>query len=80
MMSGKLFGLVVMRLSYAIARHGKYKFNPPGEWRKQTMTNDEMKRAVDLLAEYARTGLLCVSGEEAELLRRFARTMEEWGE
>ena len=51
---------------------------PPGEWRKQTMANDEMKRAVDLLAEYARTGLLCVSGEEAELLRRFARTMEEW--
>ena len=51
---------------------------PPGEWRKQTMTNDEMKRAVDLLAEYARTGLLCVNGEEAELLRRFARTMEEW--
>lgn len=52
---------------------------PPGEWRKQTMTNDEMKRAVDLLAEYARTGLLCVSGEEAELLRRFALTMGEWG-
>ena len=51
---------------------------PPGEWRKQTMTNDEMERAVDLLEEYARTGLLCVSGEEAELLRRFARTMEEW--
>lgn len=41
------------------------------------MTSDEMKRAVDLLAEYARTGLLCVSGEEAELLRRFARTMGE---
>lgn len=42
------------------------------------MTSDEMKRAVDILAEYARTGLLCVSGEEAELLRRFARTMGEW--
>lgn len=42
------------------------------------MSSDEMKRAVDLLAEYARTGLLCVSGEEAELLRRFSRTMGEW--
>ena len=42
------------------------------------MSSDEMKKAVDLLAEYARTGLLCVSGEEAEILRRFARTMEEW--
>ena len=42
------------------------------------MSSDEMKIAVDLLAEYARTGLLCVSGEEAELLRRFARTMGEW--
>ena len=38
------------------------------------MTNDEMKRAVDLLAEYARTGLFCVGDEEADLLRRFART------
>lgn len=43
------------------------------------MTSDEMKMAVDLLAEYARTGLLCVSGEEAELLRRYARAMGEWG-
>ena len=42
------------------------------------MTNEEMKKAVELLAEYARTGLLCVSGEEAELLRRYARTMGEW--
>lgn len=42
------------------------------------MTSDEMKRAVDLLAEYARTGLLCASNEEMELLRRFARTMGEW--
>ena len=52
---------------------------PPGEWRKQTMTNDEMKRAVDLLAEYARTGMLCIGNDEAELLRRYARTMGEWG-
>lgn len=52
---------------------------PAGRMEEITMTNDEMKRAVDLLAEYARTGLLCVSGEEAELLRRYARTMEEWG-
>lgn len=42
------------------------------------MSSDEMKRAVDLLAEYARTGLLCISGEETELLRRYARTMGEW--
>ena len=42
------------------------------------MSSDEMKRAVDLLAEYARTGLLCISGEEAELFRRYARTMGEW--
>ena len=32
-----------------------------------------------LIAEYARTGLLCISREEAELLRRYARTMGEWG-
>ena len=42
------------------------------------MSSEEMKRAVDLLAEYAQTGMLCVSGEEAELLRRYARTMGEW--
>ena len=43
------------------------------------MTSNEMKRAVDLLSEYARTGLLCISSEEAELLRRYARTMVERG-
>ena len=42
------------------------------------MSSDEMKRAVDLLAEYARTGMLCIGNDEAELLRRLARTMEEW--
>ena len=41
------------------------------------MTSDEMKRAVDLLAEYARTGMLCIGNDEAELLRRYARTMRE---
>ena len=51
---------------------------PPGEWRKQTMTNDEMKRAVDLLAEYARTGMLCIGNDEAELLRRYAHAIGEW--
>ena len=52
--------------------------HPQGEWREQTMTNDEMKKAVDILVEYARTGLLCVGGEEAELLRRYASAMGEW--
>lgn len=42
------------------------------------MSSDEMKRAVDLLAEYARTGMLCIGNDEAELLRRYARTMGEW--
>lgn len=41
------------------------------------MTNDEMKRAVDLLAEYAHTGMLCIGNDEAELLRRYARAMGE---
>ena len=44
------------------------------------MSSDEMKRAVDLLAEYARTGMLCIGNDEAELLRRYARTMGEWRE
>ena len=43
------------------------------------MSSDEMKRAVDLLAEYARTGMLCIGNDEAELLRRYARAMGEWG-
>ena len=42
------------------------------------MSSDEMKRAIDLLAEYAQTGILCISGEEAELLRRYARAIGEW--
>ena len=42
------------------------------------MSSDEMKRAVALLAEYARTGMLCIGNDEAELLRRYARMMGEW--
>lgn len=44
------------------------------------MTSEEMEKAVALLAEYARTGVLCIGNDEAELLRRFARTMGEWRE
>ena len=43
------------------------------------MTSEEMKKTVELLAEYAQTGMLCVSNEETELLRRYARAMGEWG-
>ena len=51
---------------------------PAGRMEAYTMSSDEMKRAVDLLAEYARTGMLCIGNDEAELLRRYARTMGEW--
>ena len=42
------------------------------------MTSDEMKRALELITEYAQTDMICVSNDEIELLRRYARTMGEW--
>ena len=43
------------------------------------MTSDEMKRAIDLLTEYAQTGMLCISEEDRKILCCFARAMGEWG-
>lgn len=39
------------------------------------MTSTEMKRALDLLVEYIRTGTLCVSAGEMKLMREYIRAM-----
>lgn len=39
------------------------------------MTSDETREAIDLIAEYAQTKMLCVDERQKQLLIRFNETM-----
>lgn len=42
-----------------------------------TMTSEEMKEALELLIEYAQTGMLCIDERQRQLLKRYSEEMSK---
>lgn len=41
------------------------------------MSSEEMKEALELLIEYAQTGLLCIDERQRQLLKRYSEEMSK---